>query len=86
VYEIRKEELSVLNCLIHAEQVDSVIAETGIQEKVVIDIVRHLLHYGYIKAVNDNGRELTMFEIDGIRKVRFMLTSKGYSEIERHNN
>jgi hypothetical protein len=83
MFEIKADELRILNRLVHAEDVESVIADTGIPAKVVIDIVRHLFHFRYIKAVNDDGRELGMFEIDGIRKVKFMLTSKGFLEIER---
>lgn len=80
--EIGADELKVLNCLVHAEQSATVIAETGMSEKVVIDIIRYLHHYRFIKAVDENGKELPMFEIDKIRKVRFILSSKGYSVLE----
>jgi hypothetical protein len=81
--EIRADELKVMGCLVHAEQVDTVVAETGLMEKVVIDIVRHLRHYNYVKPVDDAGRDMAMFEIDKIRRVRFILTAKGYAELEK---
>ena len=80
--EIGKDELKVMNSLVHAETVGTVISETGLQDKVVIDIVRHLHHYRYIKAVDANGKEMPMFEIDKIKRILFMLTAKGFSEIE----
>lgn len=83
MYEIKNPELKVLNCLIHAEEVKSIMVETGIPENVVIDIVRHLFHYGYIKPVNSEGKSLAMFEIDRIRSVKFILSAKGFAELER---
>jgi mannitol-1-phosphate/altronate dehydrogenase len=83
--EINQDELRVLACLIHAEWVEAVITETGLQEMVVIDIVKHLRHYRYVKPVDDSGREIAMFEADKIRKVKFILTSKGYSVLESQN-
>lgn len=84
MFEPGKEEWQVLGCLIHAETVETVVRETGLPVKVVIDIVRNLFHYRFIKPVNDKGREVPMFEIDAILDVRFMLSSKGYSALEKH--
>jgi hypothetical protein len=83
MYEIHADELKVLNCLIHAEEVNTIITETKLPTKVVIDIVRHLFHYRYIKAVDDSGKEMAMFEIDRIKLVRFILSAKGFVELER---
>ena len=83
MFEIGNDELRVMNCLVHAEELASVIIETGLPEKVVIDIVRHLVHYRYVKPVNESGRELGMFEVDKIRKVMFLLSAKGYKELEK---
>lgn len=80
--EIGSDELKVMNCLMHAETAGTVISETGMQQKVVIDIIRQLHHYRYIKSVDEAGRSLSMFEVDKIRKVRFILTAKGISELE----
>lgn len=79
--EIGSDELKVMNCLVHAETAGTVIAETGMQAKVVIDIIRHLHHYRFIKAVNEDGREMMMFEVDKIRKVRFILAARGFEEV-----
>lgn len=83
MFEIKSDELRVMGCLIHAETVETVIRETGIQSRVVIDIIRHLFHYRYIKPVSDTGKGMAMFEIDTILNVRFILSSKGYSVLEK---
>ncbi|MBS3915894.1 MAG: hypothetical protein KG003_15465 [Bacteroidetes bacterium] len=83
MYEIKADELKVLKCMVHAETLDSVITETGLSGNVVIDIVKHLRHYRYVKPVDENGREVSMFEADKIRRVRFILTAKGFTELEK---
>jgi hypothetical protein len=80
--EINTDELRVMACLLHAERLETVVEETGMMDKVVIDIMRQLRHYRYVKPVDENGRELSMFDVDKIRGVKFILTSKGYSALE----
>lgn len=82
MFEIGKDEFNVMNCMVHAEYLETVIQECGLKDKVVIDIIRHLRHHRFVKPVDENGRELAMFEADKIRRVRFMLTAKGYSALE----
>lgn len=80
--EIGADELKVLGCMIHAESMETIIQETGFQSKVALDIVRSLVHYRYLKAVDANGKGLNMFSPDKLRHVRFMLTAKGFEALQ----
>ena len=82
--EILADDLSVLNCLVHAESIKMVQAETGLSAKVVLDIIRTLWHHRYIKAVDANEKEVLMVDVDLLKKARFRLTAKGFEELERH--
>ncbi len=79
--EIREDELKVMNCLLHPESMETVVAETKFHPKVALDIVRTLVHYRYVKAQDVTGKSLTMFSPDKLALVRFVLTAKGLKEI-----
>ena len=82
MFEVGVHELKVMNCLLHPESLDTVVSETGYASKVVLDVIRNLVHYRYLKPVDPEGRSMTMFSPDKLRQVRFMLTAKGLKELE----
>ncbi|MBL7812611.1 MAG: hypothetical protein JNL57_10350 [Bacteroidetes bacterium] len=80
--EILSDERKVLALLIHAESMDTIIRETGLQAKVALDIVRNLVHYGYVKLTDTEGKPVSMFSPDKLKAVRFMLSAKGFDVLE----
>jgi hypothetical protein len=85
VFEIGTAELQVMGCLVHADTPETVISETGIAQKVVLDIFKYLHHYRYIKVVDEYGKSKAMFEADGLIQTHFILTAKGLSEIAKQD-
>jgi predicted transcriptional regulator len=81
MFEIGADELMILNLLIHAENAENIIQESGLPQKVGIDIIRQLFHYGYIQSLNSSNQRQNSFDVDGIKKTRFQLTAKGINEI-----
>jgi hypothetical protein len=81
MFEIGDDERKVLLCLIHAETPLTVVEDTNLAVNVVIDIMRQLHHYRYIKAIGNNNQVMGNFDVDKIRKTRFQLTAKGFDEI-----
>jgi hypothetical protein len=79
--EIGDDERKVMNCLLHPEPMEVIIAETQFQAKVALDIVRTLVHYRYVKVQDAQGKNLSMFSPDNLNIVRFVLTAKGIKEI-----
>lgn len=75
--EILEDEKKVLGCLMHAEKLKTIIEETGLPSKVVLDIVRSLWHYRFIKAVDSIGKEVSMVDIDLLHRANFTMTAKG---------
>ena len=71
----------IINLLIHAENAENIIQESGLPQKVGIDIIRQLFHYGYIQSIDASNQRQNSFDVDGIKKTRFQLTSKGINEI-----
>lgn len=84
--EIGKDELLVMNHLIHVETLQQVVEEIDLSRPVVIDIVKQLLHYRYIKALDLSNNQRLTFNIDQILQTRFQLTAKGYEELEAQSN
>jgi len=81
MFEIGDDERKVLLCLIHAETPLTVVEDTNLAVNVVVDIMRQLHHYRYIKAIGNNNQVMGNFDVDKIRKTRFQLTAKGFDEI-----
>lgn len=81
MFEIRADELMILNLLIHPENAENIIHESGLPQKVCIDIIRQLFHHGYIQSLNSSNQRQNSFDVDGIKKTRFQLTAKGIDEI-----
>lgn len=81
MFEIGDDERKVLLCLIHAETPLTVVEDTNLPVNVVVDIMRQLHHYRYIKAIGSNNQVMGNFDVDKIRKTRFQLTAKGFDEI-----
>jgi cell division FtsZ-interacting protein ZapD len=81
MFEIGDDERKVLLCLIHAETPLTVVEDTSLAVNVVIDIIRQLHHYRYIKAIGSNNQVMGNFDVDKIRITRFQLTAKGFNEI-----
>ncbi len=50
--EIGKDELLVMSRLIHVETLQQVVEEIDLSRPVVIDIVKQLLHYRYVKDLD----------------------------------
>ncbi len=75
--EILEDEKKVLGCLLHPERLKTIQEETGLQPKVVLDIVRSLWHYRFIKAVDGKGKEVMMVDIDLLHRASFTMTAKG---------
>lgn len=84
--EIGKDELLVMNHLIHVETLQQVVEEINLSRPVVIDIVKQLLHYRYIKALDWSNNQRLTFNVDQILQTRFQLTAKGYEELEAQSN
>jgi hypothetical protein len=84
--EIGKDELLVMNHLIHVETLQQVVEEINLSRPVVIDIVKQLLHYRYIKALDLSNNQRLTFNVDQILQTRFQLTAKGYEELEAQSN
>lgn len=82
MFEIGPDELKVMNCMVHAESLETVVTETKFPPKVVLDIIRHLVHYRYLKPVDSEGKTLAMFSPDKMKKIRFMLTAKGVDALQ----
>ncbi len=85
MFEIGTTEIQVMGCLVHADTPETVISETGIAQKVVLDIFKYLHHYRYIKVVDEYGKSKAMFEADGLLHTYFMLTAKGLAEISKQD-
>ena len=84
--EIGKDELLVMNHLIHVETLQQVVEEIDLSRPVVIDIVKQLLHYRYIKALDLSNNQRLTFNVDQILQTRVQLTAKGYEELEAQSN
>ena len=84
--EIGKDELLVMNHLIHVETLQQVVEEINLSRPVVIDIVKQLLHYRYVKALDISNNQRLTFNVDQILQTRFQLTAKGYEELEAQSN
>jgi hypothetical protein len=84
--EIGKDELLVMNHLIHVETLQQVVEEINLSRPVVIDIVKQLLHYRYVKALDLSNNQRLTFNVDQILQTRFQLTAKGYEELEAQSN
>lgn len=79
--EIGEDELLVLNTLLHPESIEQIIDEVPLSEPVVIDIVRQLFHFGYIKIYTESRPIPSSFDVDQIKVTYFQLTAKGLAEI-----
>ena len=75
-------ELKVMNCLLHPESLETAVNESGLPHKVVLDIIRNLVHYRFVKPTDSEGKVISMFSPDKLRAVRFVLTAKGVSAIQ----
>jgi hypothetical protein len=84
--EIGKDELLVMNHLIHVETLQQVVEEINLSRPVIIDIVKQLLHYRYVKALDLSNNQRLTFNVDQILQTRFQLTAKGYEELEAQSN
>ena len=84
--EIGKDELLVMSRLIHVETLQQVVEEINLSRPVVIDIVKQLLHYRYVKALDITNNQRLTFNVDQILQTRFQLTAKGYEELEAQSN
>jgi|694.fasta_scaffold51267_5 hypothetical protein len=84
--EIGKDELLVMSRLIHVETLQQVVEEIDLSRPVVIDIVKQLLHYRYVKALDLSNNQRLTFNVDQILQTRFQLTAKGYEELEAQSN
>jgi hypothetical protein len=84
--EIGKDELLVMSRLIHVETLQQVVEEINLSRPVVIDIVKQLLHYRYVKALDISNNQRLTFNVDQILQTRFQLTAKGYEELEAQSN
>lgn len=80
--EILEDEKKVLGCLVHAENLQTVVSETGLSPKVARDILRTLWHYRYIKAVDSKGKEVLLVDADLLHKAGFILTARGFEALE----
>jgi hypothetical protein len=81
MFEIGEHELKVMNCLLHPESIETAVTESGLPQKVVLDIIRNLVHYRYIKPTDADGKVVNMFSPDKLRAVRFVLSAKGISAL-----
>jgi hypothetical protein len=84
--EIGKDELLVMSRLIHVETLQQIVEEIELSRPVVVDIVKQLLHYRYVKAVDLSNNQRLTFNVDQILQTRFQLTAKGYEELEAQSN
>ena len=84
--EIGKDELLVMSRLIHVETLQQVVEEINLSRPVIIDIVKQLLHYRYVKALDISNNQRLTFNVDQILQTRFQLTAKGYEELEAQSN
>jgi hypothetical protein len=84
--EIGKDELLVMSRLIHVETLKQVVEEIDLSRPVVIDLVKQLLHYRYVKALDLSNNQRLTFNVDQILQTRFQLTAKGYEELEAQSN
>ena len=82
--EIGDDEIQVMNRLIHAEKVQHLVEEISFPQPVVIDIVRQLFHYRYIKAVDAKNAQRLTINVDEILQTSFQLTAKGFNELENY--
>jgi hypothetical protein len=84
--EIGEDELLVMNRLIHVETLQQVVEEINLSRPVVIDIVKQLLHYRYVKTLDLSNNQRLTFNVDQILQTRFQLTAKGYEVLEAKSN
>jgi hypothetical protein len=82
--EIGLDELQVLDKLVHPESIEQIIVEITLPEPVVIDIVRQLFHFGYIKLYSETKPVPLSFDVDEIKTTYFQLTAKGINEINKN--
>jgi hypothetical protein len=82
--EIGLDELQVLDKLVHPESIEQIIAEISLPEPVVIDIVRQLFHFGFIKLYSETKPVPLSFDVDQIKITYFQLTAKGINEINKN--
>ena len=76
------DEILVMERMIHAEALESIIDEINLRKPVIIDIVKQLLHHRYIKALDSSNQQKLTVNMDAILKVKFQLTAKGLKELE----
>ncbi len=81
--ELFDEELKIMNRLLHAESLSTIIEETQIPAKVVADIIRMLVHHRFVKPVDKAGSVLGYFDSDKFKNVRFILTAKGIDALNQ---
>jgi hypothetical protein len=79
--EIYDEERAVLNLLVHPEYLSEIAKELKLSTPVIIDVTRQLLHYGYIKALDEGLKPRLGVEVDRILKTQFQLTAKGFDAL-----
>lgn len=84
--EIGKDELLVMNCLIHVETLQQVVEEVKLSQPIVVDIIKQLLHHRYVKALDLSNNQRLTFNVDKILQTHFQLTAKGYEELEAQSN
>lgn len=80
--EIGGDEILVMERMIHAEALESIIYEINLSKPVIIDIVKQLLHHRFIKALDASNQQKLTVNMDAILKVKFQLTAKGLKELE----
>ncbi len=80
--EVGGDEILVMERMIHAEALESILDEINLSKPVIIDIVKQLLHHRYIKALDSSNQQKLTVNMDAILKVKFQLTAKGLKELE----
>lgn len=84
--EIGDDEIQIMNRLIHAEKVQYLVEEISIPQPVLIDIIRQLFHYRFIKAVDSKNAQRLTINVDEILQTTFQLTAKGFQEVENYTS
>lgn len=83
--EFGKDESSVLATCLHPEKLIAIVSETKLSPKIVLDIVRTLVHYQMIKVLNSDFKKLQMFDVDALDEYYFQATHKGILFWEEYN-
>lgn len=76
-FEIGKDEMAILNCLIHPESLDVLFREVELSEAVIRDVLLNLIHHNYVYVLSEDGKKIKIFDKDRLFEVRFGMTAKG---------